>query len=47
MPQSTLEMTKELVLAEIQAGSLLPEDMQATTRRVFESLMAMKSREEA
>jgi len=46
MPQSVLEMTKELVLAEIQAGSLLPEDMHDTARRVFESLMALKSREE-
>jgi predicted transcriptional regulator len=47
MPQSVLEMTKELVLAEIQAGGLLPEDMHDTTCRVFESLMALKSREES
>lgn len=47
MPQSVLEMTKDLVLAEIQAGSLLPEDMHDTARRVFENLMALKSREQS
>ena len=47
MPQSVLEMTKELVLAEIQAGSLLPEDTHDTARCVFESLIALKSREES
>jgi predicted transcriptional regulator len=47
MPQSTLEMAKELVLAQIQTGTLLPEDTQGALHRVFQSLLTLKSREEA
>jgi hypothetical protein len=47
MPQSTLEMTKELVLAQIQFGTLSPEDMQEALGRIHQSMLALKSREEA
>ena len=47
MSLSILEMTKDLVLAQIQSGTLLPEDMEGALRRVFESLLELKSREES
>jgi predicted transcriptional regulator len=47
MPQSVLEMTKDLVSAEIQTGSLLPDDMQSVLRRTYQSLIELKSREES
>jgi predicted transcriptional regulator len=47
MPQSTLEMTKDLVLAQIRSGTLATEDMQEALGRTHQSLMSLKSREEA
>ena len=47
MSQSVLEMTKDLVLAQIRSATLSPEEMQEALGRVFESLMALKSREAA
>ena len=47
MPQSVLEMTRDLVLAQIQAGSLSTEEMQEALRRVFQSMLSLKSREES
>ena len=47
MSQSVVEMTKDLVLAQTQSGMLSPEDMQEALRHIFESLLALKSREEA
>jgi predicted transcriptional regulator len=47
MSQSTLEMTKDLVSAQIQSGTLSPEDMQEALGRTHQSLMALKSREES
>jgi predicted transcriptional regulator len=47
MSPSILEMAKDLVLAQIQAGSLLPEDMDSAMRRTHQSLMSLKSREES
>jgi predicted transcriptional regulator len=47
MSPSILEMTKDLVLAQIRSSTLSPEDMHDTARRVFESLMTLKSREES
>ena len=47
MPQSTLEMTKDLVLTQIQSGTLSPEEMQEALRRIYQSLMSLKSREES
>jgi predicted transcriptional regulator len=47
MSPSVVEMTKELVLAQIQAGTLVPEDMQDVLRRTHQNLMTLKSREES
>ena len=47
MSPSVVEMTKDLVLAQIRSGSLSPEEMQEALRHVFESLMALQSREAA
>jgi predicted transcriptional regulator len=47
MSPSILEMTKDLVLAQIRSGVLAPEDMQDALRRTHQSLMTLKSREEA
>jgi predicted transcriptional regulator len=47
MPQSVLEMTKDLVLAEIQAGSLSPDEMQGTLHHIYQSMLTLKSREES
>ena len=47
MPQSVLEMTKDLVSAEIQIGRLSPEDMDSAMRRIYQSLQTLKSREDA
>jgi predicted transcriptional regulator len=47
MSQSVVEMTKDLVLAQIQSGTLAPEDMQDALRRTHQSLLELKSREEA
>jgi predicted transcriptional regulator len=47
MPQSTLEMTKDLVSAQIQIGRLSPEDMDSAMRRIYQSLLSLKSREES
>ena len=47
MPQSVLEMTKDLVSAQIQAGTLAPEEMQEALRRIYQSLQTLKSREES
>jgi predicted transcriptional regulator len=47
MSQSVLEMTKDLVLAQIQTGSLSPDDMQGALHHIYQSLMSLKSREES
>jgi len=47
MPQSTLEMTKDLVVAQIQNDNMSPEDVHESTRQIFESMLALKSREES
>jgi predicted transcriptional regulator len=46
MPQSLLEMAKDLVMAMIQAGALAPEDMQKELQKTHESLLELKSKEE-
>ena len=46
MPQSILEMAKDLVMAQIQAGQVPPDDMQHTLQRIFASLAALKKKEE-
>jgi predicted transcriptional regulator len=47
MPPSILELTKDLILAEIQAGRLLPAEMQNVLRRTHQRLLELKSREES
>jgi len=47
MSPSVLEITKDLVLAQIQAGTLAPEDMQEALRHIYQELRTLKSREEA
>ncbi len=46
MPQSLLEMAKDLVMAMIQAGALAPEDMQKELQKTHMSLLELKSKEE-
>jgi predicted transcriptional regulator len=45
MSQSVVEMTKDLVLAQIRSGTLSPEAMQDALRRTHQNLMSLKSRE--
>jgi predicted transcriptional regulator len=47
MPQSLLEMAKDLVMAMIQAGALVPEDMQKELQKTHGSLLELKSKEDA
>jgi predicted transcriptional regulator len=47
MSPSILKMTKDLVLAQIQSGTLAPEDMQEALGRTHQNLMSLKSKEEA
>jgi predicted transcriptional regulator len=47
MSQSTLEMTKDIVLAQIQSGTLSPEEMQGALRHIYQELRMLKSKEEA
>jgi predicted transcriptional regulator len=46
MAQSILEMAKDLVMAQIQAGALPPEDMQKELQKTHASLMDLKAKEE-
>ena len=45
MPQSVLEMSKELVQAQIQAGQLTPNDMQKALQDTYASLMTLQAKE--
>jgi predicted transcriptional regulator len=45
MLQSVLEMTKDLVHAQIQAGSLSPENLNEVLRNTYESLLALRAAE--
>jgi predicted transcriptional regulator len=47
MSPSVLEMAKDLVLAQIQSGTLAPEDMQEALHHIYQELRTLKSREEA
>jgi predicted transcriptional regulator len=46
MPQSVLEMAKDLVMAQIQAGALSVEDMQHELQKTYVSLMELKEMED-
>ncbi len=46
MPQSVLEMAKDLVTAQITAGQMSPDTMQEALQKTYTSLMALKAQEE-
>src|SRR5688572_694754 len=46
MPQSMLEMAKDLVMAMIQTGTLAPEDMQKELLKTHSSLLELKTKED-
>ena len=46
MPQSLIEFAKELTLALIQTGNLLPKDVQETLQKTHTTLTALKAQEE-
>jgi predicted transcriptional regulator len=43
MSQTLLEMTKDLVMAQIQAKTLPPEDMHQTLQQTYASLKALQA----
>jgi predicted transcriptional regulator len=47
MSQTLLEMAKDLVLAQIQAKTLPPEDMHTALQQTYASLQALKSQEDS
>ena len=47
MSQTLLEMTKDLVLAQIEAHRLSPEDMQTALQHTYTSLLALQAQEDA
>lgn len=47
MAQSILEMAKDLVMAQIQAGTLPPEDMHRELQKTYASLTELKLKEES
>lgn len=47
MPQSVLEMAKDLVMAQIQAGALPVEDMQYELQKTYASLIELKEMEDS
>jgi predicted transcriptional regulator len=47
MPQTLLEMAKDLVLAQIQAQKLSPEGMHAALQQTYASLLALHAQEDA
>ncbi len=47
MAQTILEMAKDLVMAQIQAGKLPPDDMHKELQKTYVSLMELKAKEEA
>src|SRR5215467_5085426 len=47
MSQTLLEMAKDLVLAQIQAHRLAPDEMHAAIQHTYTSLQALKAQEDA
>jgi predicted transcriptional regulator len=47
MPQTLLEMAKDLVLAQIEAHRLSPEEMHQALQHTYTSLLALKAQEDA
>jgi predicted transcriptional regulator len=46
MPQTNLEMAKDLVMAQIQAGALAPDEMHRELQRTYASLSDLKIKED-
>jgi predicted transcriptional regulator len=46
VPQTVLEMTKDLVMAQIRIGALVPDNVQDALQHTYNSLMALKAQEE-
>jgi predicted transcriptional regulator len=46
MAQTILEMAKDLVMAQIQAGALTPEDMHKELQKTYVNLMELKAKED-
>jgi predicted transcriptional regulator len=46
MSQSLLEMAKDLILAQIQAQKLPPEEMHTALQQTYNSLLALQAQEE-
>ena len=47
MPQTLLEMAKDLVLAQITAHNLPPDEMHQALQQIYASLQALKAQEDA
>ena len=47
MPQTILEMAKDLVMAQIETKALSPDDMHTVLQQTYSSLMTLKVHEEA
>src|SRR5215470_17152433 len=47
MSQTLLEMAKDLVLVQIQAQKLLPDDMHQALQQTYTTLMTLKAQEDA
>ena len=47
MSQTLLAMAKDLILAQIQAHTLSPEEMHAALQHIYSSLQALKTQEDA
>src|SRR5437879_7281453 len=47
MSQTLFEMTKDLVMAQIQAKTLPPDEMHAALQHTYASLQALKAQEHA
>ncbi len=46
MPQTILEMAKDLVMAQIQAGALPPDEMHKELQKTYASLADLRIKEE-
>jgi predicted transcriptional regulator len=47
MPQSLVEIVKDLTMALVETGNILPEDMQETLQKIYATLSALKAQEES
>ena len=46
MPQTILEMAKDLVMAQIQAGALPPDEMHKELQKTYANLADLRIKEE-